>query len=1483
MDPIKIILIQDDLVSARDLSAKLEGFGFHVLAVYHFAEVPSQIIRGTEPDIALICVQPGEELAGIQAANQISESHHIPVIYILADESEAILAQVKTGQAQGYLVAPYRVSELRSSIEVNCHYHHQMQQMRAQEARFRHISELVSEFGYAFSVNANEDIRIDWLSESFEKISGYSPAEVGEMGWVKIVYPEDEAVLRAHLRLLLMGNEDSCELRMGSKNGGLRWYRVYSRPGWDASQGRVTQIFGAVQNISEQKFVQKVSQQHYQELKLFSRIGQVLTSSLDLAEVLSTVLDETRRLFDITAASIWLLDAAARELVCYRATGASADMVNGWRLSIDTGIVGWVARHAETVLIADASLEAHHYEGVERKTGVVLPSIICTPLIIENEIIGVIQALDKRVGYFSSEQANLFKLLADYAATAIWNARLFDAAQKEIDERQKVEQVLQRSEERFRKLAQLAPIGIYLTDQAGNCQYVNPYWMQITGLNFEQALGNGWVSCLHPEDREFVLKSWNRMVESDDNLGLEYRFHNPEGKITWVNGLATKMFNDQNELVGFLGVAFDITKRKKRDQIWQARFKLVEYAESHALPDLLQLTLDEAEALTGSLIGFYHFLEEDQETLGLQQWSSNTLVSLCQAEARGLHYAVDQAGVWADCIRQRAPVVHNQVEALPHRKGYPEGHAQVTRELVIPVFRGEKIVAILGVGNKPQNYTEEDIETITTLADLAWDIAERKLAEHDIRTNEERYRSLFNSSPLAITVFGNDGVVLDCNESTVEISGFPREQIVGQHFNQIKMFTGNAQAEFTPIFEQSLASGSVVPQNTRFIRPDGEIRWLESTIVPLQENGEIDRVQIISRDITLLMLAEQERRKAFQLLQTTIDGVSEPILVIGLDYQVQLMNQTMRQAGLANGLPISQPITCYQLSHSRETPCRGMQHPCPLLEVKRSMLPVTVTHEHFLKGETRIIEMIASPLIGPDGEMTGIVEAARDITDRKKADQALRENQKLLGLIAENFPNSYLSIIEKDFTVGFTSGQEFTKRNLQPEQFIGLTLEQIFGEYAPLVREHYEKTFQGEERSFELFIDGQFQYYRSVPLHADDGSIARILAVAENITERKLAEALLLERHQKLETLHRISEIGLQGKTLQTTLDEIVKEITRATGFPMVTIELYDPTRQVMQFIAAQGLPRAYLELPLEIPVHQTMSGIVAQSGEPLLETHPGERAEYTYKALRQLNVQTFLCVPMLTKNKVLGTVSLAHRESFTVKQELLAFMGGLANLVATIIERKQAEEQLLVSLHEKELLLKEVHHRVKNNLQIISSLLDLQSDVLDDPAIYQGFMESKNRIYSMALIHEKLYQSGDLAHVDMSGYLHSLYNYLVRNYGSQANNITIEVETDDASVSMDIAIPCGMIVNELVSNAIKYAFPHGESGQIQIAFQRVENEYVLRIADNGVGLPQEIDIHNSSSLGVQLVDLLTQQLKGKLILEREAGTVFNITFPAPN
>ncbi|WP_449658028.1 histidine kinase dimerization/phosphoacceptor domain -containing protein [Amazonocrinis nigriterrae] len=244
-------------------------------------------------------------------------------------------------------------------------------------------------------------------------------------------------------------------------------------------------------------------------------------------------------------------------------------------------------------------------------------------------------------------------------------------------------------------------------------------------------------------------------------------------------------------------------------------------------------------------------------------------------------------------------------------------------------------------------------------------------------------------------------------------------------------------------------------------------------------------------------------------------------------------------------------------------------------------------------------------------------------------------------------------------------------------------------------------------------------------------------------------------------------------------------------------------------------------------------------------------------------------------------TVSLL-RETSGVPKYFISVVEDISERQAALQERQKSQEQLQASLREKEVLLKEIYHRVKNNLQVISSLLSLQSEYIKDKSDMEIFQQSQQRIASMALIHEKMYQSPDLARINFSEYVQDLVASLRTSYEVNASAITLKLNIDEhILLGLDTAIPCGLIIHELVSNSLKYAFPVGREGEISIEITEiVAGQILLSVSDNGIGLPSNFNFIETASLGWQLVDALASQLAGDIKINSNNGVEFQIRFP---
>jgi diguanylate cyclase (GGDEF)-like protein/PAS domain S-box-containing protein len=345
---------------------------------------------------------------------------------------------------------------------------------------------------------------------------------------------------------------------------------------------------------------------------------------------------------------------------------------------------------------------------------------------------------------------------------------------EDITEQEEMKKALLRSKNYYQAIFETSGTAMFIIEEDTTISHANSNFVEQSGYSRQEIEGKkSWTEFVHPDDLEWMKKNHfsRRRDPGAAPINYEFRFLFRDGE-AHHGYLTIGMIPGTTQSVVSL---IDINERKRTENILQARLRLMEYSLTHSFVEVLTATIDEAEILTDSRIGFYHFLQSDQRTISQQAWSTRTNTEECFAQGKGSHYDLDEAGVWVDCIRKGEPVIHNDYSSLPHRKGTPQGHPSIVRELVVPVCRGGTIKALLGVGNKPGNYTNADVEAVSLLANLAWDITERKQMEeklkrmslHDSLTGlynrnffEEEMKRLSDGrhNPLGIIVCDVDGL-----------------------------------------------------------------------------------------------------------------------------------------------------------------------------------------------------------------------------------------------------------------------------------------------------------------------------------------------------------------------------------------------------------------------------------------------------------------------------------------------------------------------------------------------------------------------------------------------------------------------------------------------------------------------------------------------------------------------------------------------------
>ncbi len=423
----------------------------------------------------------------------------------------------------------------------------------------------------------------------------------------------------------------------------------------------------------------------------------------------------------------------------------------------------------------------------------------------------------------------------------------------DITDRRQVEDVLWLANLYNRNLLEANLDPMIVIDPDGRIIDANVATEHVTGYPREKLLGTDFSAYF--TDPERAQAGYQQAFAQSEVRDYELTIRHREGRTTAVLYNAAVCRDKSGEIIGVIASARDITEHKRITNLMQARLRLIQFAATHSLEELLQATLDEAGILTDSPIGFYHFLEADQQTLHLQAWSTQTMQLFCKAEGKGQHYSLAEAGVWADCVRERHPVIYNDYAALPHRRALPPGHATLIRMLTVPIFRGKRIVAILGVGNNPHDYNEQDINTIDTLADLAWDIAERKQAEDALRHSEARYRRIVETANEGIWALDEHHLATFVNSRMAALLGYSVDEMLGQ-----PMTTFMFEADFDDHYDQMKIRQhcSDYQYERRFRRKDGSELWTLVSAVALKDDDfRFGGSFAMFTDITLLKDQQQ--------------------------------------------------------------------------------------------------------------------------------------------------------------------------------------------------------------------------------------------------------------------------------------------------------------------------------------------------------------------------------------------------------------------------------------------------------------------------------------------------------------------------------------------------------------------------------------------------------------------------------------------------
>ncbi|MDD3873613.1 MAG: PAS domain S-box protein [Methanosarcina sp.] len=732
------------------------------------------------------------------------------------------------------------------------------------------------------------------------------------------------------------------------------------------------------------------------------------------------------------------------------------------------------------------------------------------------------------------------------------------------------------------------------------------------------------------------------------------------------------------------------------------------------------------------------------------------------------------------------------------------------------------------------------------------DITERKKAEEALRASEERYRSLYENSLDGILLTKPDGTVLSANPTACNLFGMTEDEVIkaGREGLVVKDERLKAALEERELKGQAKAE-------LKYIRKDGSIFIAEiSSGLFTDIDGSI-KASIIVRDITERKQAEEALRESEERFRTVIENSRDGINMLDLktgSYVLMSPAQVEMTGFTAEEINNISAEEVYERVHPQD---RDLSISQQKLVAAGIDTPSTVEYRWKVKsGEYRWFSDSRKLVRDTQGNPIALVGISRYITVRKQAEEKIR-----------NLAN----IVESSNDAIITNSLEgiITSWNKGAEQIYGYLAEEALGKNISIlepedlkgeIKQLNDKIKQGKRvlhyETLRLKKDGT-KINVSValsPVFDIHGKLTAISVIARDITERKKAEEALYKSKEQYQTLfNSISEGFANCKAIY---DE------HGTLCDLLILDINPAGARIL------GNERE------------------AQIGKTWREMCPDEK-EHLFEAYQKVD-QTGASIQFESFNNVTGRWYIAQVDR-TKK-------GQFAIIFRDITEKKEAQEALAKIETARK---KEIHHRIKNNLQVISSLLDLAAEkfrnknYIDSDEVFEAFRESQNRVMSIAFIHKELHEGGGLNTLNFSLYLQKLAENLFQTYRVGHSGISLDLDLEnDVFFDIDVAVPLGMIVNELVSNSFKYAFSGSNKGTIQIklfseeAKDELNNKeeltgkstrYTLIVSDNGVGIPENIDLESSSTLGLQLVSILVDQLDGRIELKSDNGTEFNI------
>ena len=1002
----------------------------------------------------------------------------------------------------------------------------------------------------------------------------------------------------------------------------------------------------------------------------------------------------------------------------------------------------------------------------------------------------------------------------------------------------------------YKNLLDASPIGIFIHDS--HCIYANKTASKILEIEDPKKLiGQSLVNFIIPEQRKRGLDRVKRATKGEKLTDLIYKIKTVKGKIIEVDLKTSQFIYNGKPCVQTIITNISVEKKLVEEML---RAEIAEESNKK-----LTQEINYRKKLQNELVSQTTKYEAIFNNTSHLIWTVDSNLTVTSFNSNYYEY-IKKIFDFEIKVGTKITEVKSKTNRSVNTEFWSDKYKQLFKD------KKDNVLEFFEVENKDKfggiHYRELYLHILrdskgkaNEVAVIAQDVTERKLAEQKIIEQSAKLEAIFESGKQLMWTVDKNYFFTSFNKNffnAMDLLYNVKPTLEKKIYNPHKTAATKRYHEWwISKYKEVFATGKRVEFTVEHRDPNNQKTHQQIIFSPILNEKNIEEISCISNDVTELKNLQNESINQAAKLSSIFESSSHLIWTVDRDFKATSFNKNFatifkyvnkaepkRNTQLHLVLPKSKQIAYKQYWHNL---------------YKKSFLGESFKiekEEIDENGDLKCNEIYLNPIENTKGEIIEVACLAHDITDNKRYEQKIINQSAKLNAIFETGDHLIWMINNKFELTSYNKNyfklirSDLQRRKLEENKVISV-LDTIHDKNKKAFWiEKYKQVLKGKP---DVFVHkstiNNSDLYREIHLYPIflNEKVVEVSAIAQNITNRIESEKIILEQSAKLKAIFE------SGEQLMWTINEELKLTSFNQNYADAIYDLYAFYPEVGKSLR-------------ELPKYKKAKN-ESEWDDSYKSAFSGKKVELTTERITTNGTQVFrqyYLSPIRDKNNTVVEVS---------------------GIGFDITEKKLNEDKITQSLKEKEILLKEVHHRVKNNMQVISSILNLQSSYVSDAYALNLLKECQNRIKSMAFIHESLYQTKNFESVNFSEYVTTLTKNLVHTYSVNAKKIKLILTLDKLFLNLDTSIPCGLILNEIISNSLKYAFPDNRDGIIFVTLKSNKNKVELEAGDNGIGIPLSIDLKQSQTLGLQLVDSLVEQINGTVILDRTKGTKFKIEF----